>query len=189
MKKLIIDMDEKLLDNAELVLDETGLDAKTAVKVMLKRIARDGNALFLFSGKPVKTSFDNKGQKEESISEIKDSKPIKMTKNKAIALFKNTGMSINENVTFASKNKAAYNYWANPSFEVLDSDWFLILNDWVRQKMYLFKIPAKTFRYNQLVSRADKSKIDLQIMYEDNSFTDTRSKISFAKYLKGKISY
>ena len=102
-----------------------------------------------------------------------------MTKNKAIALFINNGNSFNGNITFASKNKTAYNYLANPAFEVLDSDWFLILNDWVHQEVYLFEIAAKTFRYNQLVSRADKSQIDLQIMYEDNSFTDTRSKISF----------
>ena len=189
MKKLIVDVDKKLLDNAEEVLDEMGLDVRTAIKVLLKRIVREGNSSFLFNNDPVKTSFDNREQKEEIVPEEKTDEPIKMTKNKAIALFRNNGISFNGNITFASKNKTAYNYWANPSFEVLDSDWFLILNDWVHKEIYLFVIPAKTFRYNQLVSRADKSQIDLQIMYEDNSFTDTRSKISFAKYLKDTISY
>ena len=190
MKKLIVDIDEKLLDNADEVLDEMGLDIGTTIKVMLKRIVREGNPSFLFNNKSVKASFDNKEeQQEETVSEVKADEPIKMTKNKAIALFRNNGITFNGNVTFASKNKTAYNYWANPSFEVLYSDWFLILNDWVRREIYLFEIPAKTYRYNQLVSRADKSQIDLQVMYEDNSFTDTRSKISFAKYLKDRISY
>lgn len=189
MKKLIVDIDESLLKNTEEVLDEMGLDIGTAIKVMFKRIVREGNPSFLFNNKSVKTPIDNNGQQEEIMPEVKTDEPIKMTKNKAIALFRNKGITFNGNVTFASKNKTAYNYWANPSFEVLDNDWFLILNDWMRREIYLFKIPAKTYRYNQLVSRADKSQIDLQIMYEDNSFTDTRSKISFAKYLKDKISY
>ena len=66
----------------------------------------------------------------------------------------------NGNITFASKNKTVYNYWRTLLFEVLDSDWFLIFNDWLHQEIYLFEIPAKTFRYNQLVSRADKRQID-----------------------------
>ena len=185
MKKLIVNIDERLLDDAESVLDEMGLDIETSIRVLLKRIVRDGNTSFLFNNTSVKTSFDNK----EIMPKAKVNKSTKMTKNRAIALFKNNSISLNGNITFASKNKASSNYWANPPFEVLHNKWFLILNDWIRQKIYLFEIPARTFRYNQLVSRADQSKIDLQIMYDDNSFTDTRSKISFAKYLKGKISY
>lgn len=189
MKKLILEMDKNLIENAEEVLDEMGLDILSAIKVMLKRITREGNASFLFSNNSVKASVRDTATNDTVTADTTSDEPIKMTKNKAIALFRNNGNSLNGNITFASKNKTAYNYWANPAFEVLDSDWFLILNDWVHQEIYLFEIPAKTFRYNQLVSRADKSQIDLQIMYEDNSFTDTRSKISFAKYLKDRISY
>lgn len=188
MGRLTVDIADGLLKNTEEVLEETGLDIETAVKVMLKRVAREGNISFLFSGVSLNT-LDNNAFYGGTAPEIKASEPIKMTKNKAIALFKSNGVRINGNVTFASKNKTAHNYWANPSFEVLDTDWFLILNDWLRRKLYLFKIPAKTYRYNQLVSRADKSQIDLQIMYEDASFTDSRSKISFAEYLKETVSY
>lgn len=189
MKKIEFNVDETLLCNAEEVLDETGLDIGTAVRVMLKRVVRDGNASFLFANSRINSLGCNEEKNKISVSQGKDCRAFKMTKNKAVGLFKNNGVSIGGNVTFSSKNKASSNYWANPQFKVLDSEWFLILNDWMHRELYLFEIPARTFKHNQLISRADKRLIDLQIMYEDNSFTDIRSKISFAQYLKDRFFY
>ena len=120
MKKLILEMDKNLVENAEEVLDEMGLDIMSAIKVMLKRITREGNASFLFSNNSVKTPVCNTATNDTATTDATSDEPIKMTKNKAIALFRNNGNSLNGNITFASKNKTAYNYWANPSFEVLD---------------------------------------------------------------------
>ena len=54
----------------------------------------------------------------------------------------------------------------------------------------LFVIPAHTIAAQSLICRADKPyQIDLHIMYDDPSFTDTRSKMSFAKFLTQSIKY
>ncbi len=190
MEKLFIETERQTLNEAEEILNETGLDISSAIKVMLKRIIREGNATFLFSNNSVKKYISTNSQNSPSNSNEQAEESIKMTKNKAINLFRSKGTFINGNVTFASKNKVGYNYWANPDFSVLENDWFLILNDWIRQDIYLFKIPKDSIRCNNLVARADmKNRIDLQIMYDDSSFTDTRSKISFAIYLTDRISY
>lgn len=189
MKRIYADIDENLFNDANVIFNDVGLSMESAITVMLKRVVRDGGFSFLFDVNSVKAHYLPETKQEENAAEPKKEAQIKMTKNRAIALFKNEGIVFNNNVTFASKNKSSYNYWANPSFDVLDSDWFLILNDWVNREIHLFEIPAKTFRHDCLVSRADKNKIDLQIMHDDSLFTDARSKISFAKYLKITISY
>ena len=95
-----------------------------------------------------------------------------------------------DTITFASKNRAVANYWANPSFDVLDVDFTLILNDVVGRKLFLFIIPAYSINRSQLISRSDKPDlIDLQIMYGDETFTDNRSKYSFSKFLITELKY
>lgn len=187
MKKLVFD-DERLISEAEIILDEIGIDITTAVRTMLKRVIRERGAAFLFNDNSVPAA-GNTEQEDVSVSETVHDNHSKMTKNKAIVLLKSKGVSIGENVTFSSKNKNSHNYWANPSFNVLNKNWFLILNDWSKRELHLFVIPAKTYSRSKLVSRADKDLIDLQIMSGDESFTDIRSKTSFAKYRVKKISY
>ena len=95
-----------------------------------------------------------------------------------------------DNVSFSSKNRTANNYWSNPSYDCLNSDWFLILNDWQTNELHLFKIPARSFNRYNLVARADQPHlIDLQIAYRDPTFTDNRSGCSFKKYYVKTIKY
>jgi len=88
------------------------------------------------------------------------------------------------NITYASKNRTVNHYWANPSFEVLEREWFLILNDWVNRVLYLFRIPAGAISQHDLVPRVDiNHQIDLKILYNDSNFRDTRSNCMFRKFL------
>ena len=113
-----------------------------------------------------------------------------MTKSLAIRLLRGNGFNVGKNVTYASKNRGAYNYWANPAFEMLSNDWDIILNDWANKKIYLFTIPANSIKNYQLTPRSDKNYlIDLQIMYNDVTFTDNRSGVSFEKYLVAELQY
>jgi len=113
-----------------------------------------------------------------------------MTKSKAVALFKRGGYIIGSNVTFASKNKSAETYWANPKFEILRNNWYLILNDSVHHNLFLFFIPAKTLSESNLLERSDKKEVaDIQIDYNDSKFTDKRSKIQFIQFLKHTVQY
>ena len=185
MYKQFEQLDEKLILNANQILEEMGLDVVTAIRMTLKRIIKDENISFLLASQNTISSND-----KNVSNAIIEQEQIKMTKNKAISLFKKEGVTFNNNITFASKNKGAYNYWANPDFDVLDNQWNLILNDWLRKELYLFVIPVGTVTKDMLVCRNDmRNKIDLQIMYEDISFTDMRSKVSFANFLSKKIEY
>ncbi len=99
-------------------------------------------------------------------------------------MFRERGKYIDKNVTYSSKNRTTYNYWANPEFSVLKEDWTLILNDWVNRKLYLFRIPAKAISPQELVARNDKPNlIDIQILEDNPSFVDRRSEYSFRDFL------
>lgn len=184
--KNTIYIDEQLLQQAEQILETIGLDASTVAKMALKRVIRDGGISFLVSD-------TLKGSPDPSTTNVLSpthNEPSKITKNIAINLFKSKNFATSRNTTFASKNKASNCYWANPLFESLKQDWYLILNDWQKNELHLFKIPVHALSENDLVCRADnEDKIDLQISYNDPSFTDTRSKISFAQFLISSISY
>jgi len=183
----VIHIEDSLLHEAQQVLDNLGLDVGTVTKIALKRIVRDGGISFLIADMP-KIEIDSTSVDPTSISANADHSRI--TKSIASNLFKSKGYATNRNVTFASKNKASNFYWANPLFDALEQDWYLILNDWINKDLHLFKIPVHALKASDLVSRSDnENKIDLQIVYNDITFTDSRSKISFAPFLVKSISY
>lgn len=180
-KNLVID--EKLYYEAKSILDEVGIDVNTVVRMTLKKVVRDGNISFL----------TNQSEGTQNIMPVQKNIAVgdnRITKNQAISLFAAKGFRVSRNVTFASKNRSAYNYWANPSYMALREDWFLILNDWINRELHLFCVPAYEIRANELLCRIDQQdKIDLQISYNDSTFTDNRSKISFLKYFVTTIKY
>ena len=190
MPKMIM-VETQLAKEAAQVLDDLGLDIDVAVKMLLKRIVREKGISFLTAyGEGQAASQKREIQQETSPAATDAQLERSMTKNQAVALFKAQGVCFNRNITFSSKNRSAYNYWANPNFAVLEDNWFLILNDWERKELHLFCIPAKTFSPSELVRRSDlPDKVDLQICYNDPTYTDNRSKISFAKYLMKRLNY
>ena len=180
-------IEDQLLQDAEQILEKLGLDANTVAKMALKRVVRDGGISFLIADLP-------KIEVEPTVAPpalvASNTEQDRITKSAATNLFKIKGYTTNHNVTFASKNKVGNYYWANPLFDALKQDWYLILNDWNKKELHLFKIPIYALNANDLVSRSDnEDKIDLQIAYNDTTFTDSRSKISFARFLVTTISY
>ena len=182
-----IHVDEQLLREAEQILETIGLDASVVAKMALKRVVRDGSISFLVADVP-KIEIQTPVEMAPTISVVEEAGRI--NKSAAVNLFRRNSVYTNNNVTFASKNKAGNYYWANPLFDALKQDWYLILNDWMKKELHLFKIPAQTLKEADLVSRSDnEEKIDLQIAYNDTTFTDGRSKVSFADFLVKSISY
>lgn len=188
-KQLIINIDDALLEDAIKALEQWGIDIQTAVKIFITRLAKEQTLSFLLSGK----SQPQISVSREGISNFQ-SKPYEpsvkgdMTKSRALSLFRSKGVLFNRNITFASKNRTANNYWANPKYIMLKDDWYLILNNWIKRELYLFCMPANTINESELTPR-NNNLIDLQIMYNDKSFTDIRSGYSFAKYLIEQINY
>jgi hypothetical protein len=127
----------------------------------------------------------------DDINEIKSSKHSSNgLKRKAIKLCREKGFNLNGNVTFASKNGTASTYWANPNIQFLTYDWWLLLNDYEHHNLHIFYIPANSIKDYQIKVRADRSyKIDLQIIYENDLFEDSRSGIQFIKWFKKTICF
>ena len=179
-------IDEQLLQEADRVLEEIGLDAGAVAKMALKRVVREGSISFLVADAP---KIEVPSPTMPTSGNV-NTEPGKITKSTAINLFKSHKVETNRNVTFASKNKAGNYYWANPMFDVLAQDWYLILNDWIKKELHMFKIPAQAIKASEMVCRADnEEKVDLQVTYNDATFTDSRSKISFLKFLVKSIQY
>lgn len=202
MEKYYLTLDDEVVNQAEKILDSINMDLNSAVTILLKKIIKEGNALFLFHQTNILTNVEimnssntlkqKKANEEEKYMAITNNATMKpdMTKSKAIRIFKDKGINVSGEIKFASKNRTANNYWANPDFDVLSKNWTLILNDWINRLLYLLVIPANSIQKNQLVSRNDKKNvIDLQIAYGDSTFTDNRSGFSFKEYIVAVESY
>ena len=180
-------VDEQLLEQAEQVLEKLGLDAGTVTRMALKRVVNDGGISFLVADLP---KIEVGAAPAAPVPEAGSAGQDRMIKSTAVNLFKSKGFTPSHNCTFASKNKSGNYYWANPVFDVLQQDWYLILNDWAKRELHLFKVPGRKLKEADLKGRPDRpDMIDLQIAYGDVTFTDSRSKISFEKFLVKTISY
>lgn len=177
-------IDDELMQCASNVLDTIGLDVDTVVRMTLKRVVRDGGISFLIAN-----AVPADQQIFEAITN-EDENKIRVNKTNAVVRFRESGCFVSKNATFASNNRATNNYWANPPFEVLKQDWYLILHDRQKRELHLFMIPAGAVMASDLVSRNDREdRVDLQIYYNDPTYTDSRSKISFSKFLVKSIQY
>lgn len=140
--------------------------------------------------------------KELGISTVSNYKKIvKCHKNPAIRIFSQMGYDIkHNNCNYASKNTTTNLYWANPLTNRLKGDWYLILDDYKKRKLYLFYIPYNTFKaipsyvlgdgITELKLKGENYDfLDLQINYGDPNFTDTRSHIKFNKFLVTSTVY
>lgn len=186
----LIKVDAQLVKESQDVLDDIGIEVETVVRMALKRVVKDKSIAFLMAQTEKAEVPREQVQLPVSPQPAYVADDNRMTKSLAVSLFEREGVRFNRNITFASKNRAAYNYWANPYFFALKQDWFLILNDWNRRELHLFVIPANAILATQLVARTDiQEKIDLQISYGDPTFTDNRSKIKFQKYWIKSIKY
>ena len=186
-----IQIGEETLSKADKVLAEEGVDIDTAINMFLKKIVRENSVGFLFYREDKipqqninKTSYDYDLKKTEFLT------GTKMTKSLAKRLFLSKGINVTDDCYFASENSATHVFWANINNDILTQNWGIILNDKSKRVIYLFKIPSHEFGKDDFVMRADKPQmIDLQIAYNDPTFTDNRSHISFKPYFVDKITY
>lgn len=147
----------------------------------------------------IKISFDAEIQtpvfqvpRNENIASSRVINSTGLNKSEGIELCRSNGFSVGRNCTWASENrgKTSQNFWANPTTDCLKSDWWLILNDISKKKIYVFFVPVNSLLPEQLVLRSDKPhQFDIQIRYGDSTFTDTRSHIQFCKWFKKEINY
>lgn len=188
LKTLNLELDSDLVKEAEELFQYVGLDMQSAVKMFLTRVTQEKTIAFLFRFREAveDVPIEKKNSKDNAVTDNSG----KITKKMAVRLFLKNGNVIYPSVTFASKNRSAYNYWANPNFDLLKKNWSLILNDNIEHRLYLFSIPAGSINESDLRPRADiPDLVDLQICYRDKTFMDNRSGFSFLPYLTAELRY
>ena len=204
MQTLSISVDEEILAQATPVIEDMGLTLSSAIQVFLKKVAREQSIDFVLTrrGLPFTPAPSPKQNLNENGESVRSAYPIptaenpvkadrgEMRKRIAVNMFRAKGATLYGTISYSSKNRTTFNYWSNPSFDYLEEDWSLILNDWVNRKLYLFQIPRNSISYSELVGRNDQPNlIDLQIYENDPNFTDMRSGYSFRRFLADEIDY
>lgn len=158
----------------------------------IKKLCKQKYDFILDQTKALKNVYETILKLTPSSSNIRPKTTInRISKYVAIQIFRTNGFSISGNVTFASENNSdSRKFWANPKLDLLEHDWWLILNDIDKRELHLFFIPAKSISNKDVCVRAGKPDlIDIQINYNDYSFEDSRSKIIFKKWFKKSIKY
>lgn len=185
---LIISVDDNLKLEVEQIFDSEGLDLNTAINMFLKKVCKVGSIGFLFNNSD--NSNNNNLHTQTLTQQVNNVEIDKMKKSIAKRLFENDGNVVYDNYVFSSENNSTHIFWANFHYKNLEHDLSLVLNDKTRKVIHLFNIPAKKFARQDFVMRADQPDvIDLQISYNDPTFTDNRSNNSFSPYLIKSLNY
>jgi len=120
----------------------------------------------------------------------------KLTKKQAIEITsKEVSVSLNNrNTIFSNQNNANDLWWFEPTYEKLESNFFLILHDKKDQVLFLFNISdPKEITKNKFRDRPEKGRVSIIIDSNDTfNFMDKSSgssNINFSKYLIKTIKY
>ena len=210
MKEIVIKLEENIYNEAEKILEEYGLEVKGVIETVLKRVARQGSAEFIFAKGTTTTTavVEPKSSERVSMSTVVAPTVTKMSKNIAKSMFNKNGHVFSAPVIYSSLNTATGNYWANPEKDVVKGLWYLILNDQYKRVLRLFKMDGNGLFDDEkqadsefdfqlindmlsLVPRADKPHlINLQIYGNDTVyFRDKISGVAFKPYLIDEVNY
>lgn len=181
MKEITLELDDVVYEKAKKQFEELGVDIKPGLVYLIEEFVDEN-------------SVDCKSNKRQKMTN-NEIQSHKLTKAIAVNLFYGFGEIIDSSCcTFSSRGdigKSNYNFfWANPNIQLLNNDWYLILNDKYLKKMYLMKIPANSVDKSDMRTRTDKNfLIDLRIQCDDLKFTDLASGFQFHKFLVATINY
>lgn len=152
-------------------------------------VASLGNVSYKVTDSPAKNPGTNQSKNSGGIGKF----PAKL-------MAQSKGFPITGDYSYAHKQRGAKGYfWSNPAPELLEKDWWMILDDDSEKKLYVFFVPKNSLETNRVdgVHEAGKlyrrndskgeNRIDLHILPGD--FCDTASGISFNDFLKGSIDY
>ena len=117
----------------------------------------------------------------------------KRAKNDALAFLEEKGISVGKKVTYAVKQAGKNEFWANPKKDLLNHEWWLVLNNNETMELIVLKIPGgslplKVGATDGLLIRQDKPDlIDLNI--NTSSLKDRKSNVDFSVYVVKRIKY
>jgi len=117
----------------------------------------------------------------------------KRAKNDAITYLEEKGITVGKKMTYAVKQQGKDEFWANPKKNLLEQEWWLVLNNNETMELVVIKIPAKAITISQdgvggLIVRPDKpDRLDLYI--NTVTFKDRKSDVDLSQYVVKKVKY
>ena len=117
----------------------------------------------------------------------------KRAKQDALAFLEEQNISVGKKVTYAVKQSDKNEFWANPKKDLLNHEWWLILNNNEIMELIVLKIPKNTLKLESisesgLMIRTDKTDL-LDLNINTGSLVDRKSKVDFSPYVIKKIKY
>lgn len=121
----------------------------------------------------------------------KESSLSKPSVNHMIALCKLSGYSTFPMTRYASLNASKDVYWLNPTEKDIRTGFTLFCYDTKNRLAHVFNIPGNDLDIKKLKTRNSVSgiKFNVEIRYNDKTFTDEKSGIRFDKYLVVTLKY
>lgn len=116
----------------------------------------------------------------------KENKPL--SKPEAINMFQDRGFCLDVSNTTYSRDFKHKFYWMNIYKKIFDGKRNIILNDSVKQKLFLYIIPdinSLGFKHKPGLTNV----YDVLIGYRDKNMVDQRSGVSLKKYYVDSIDY
>ena len=114
-------------------------------------------------------------------------------KGHAIRFLAEQGMKLGPNVSYATLQSERDEFWLNPKTDCLLQDWDILLNDNLKERLIVLRVPANDISMRSeseigLIARSDKPDlVDLHIAR--NELLDRTSGVRFSQYLICEIPY
>ena len=170
-KKIELEINDKLYDCFYDILVQAHIKMEEIFYSVIERTIRENNIDWVVVSR--KGELNGKNAK----------------KNNAIRMFQNRHPKLQlHNTSFATKNINQDFYWINPNKKMIGKDWYIILNDNIKRKLYLFYIAKE--KKLQFIPRSDTpQKLDIAVKYNDIYFSEIKSGIRLREYLIDEIDY
>lgn len=118
---------------------------------------------------------------------------VVIDKVKAKEIFESRAKLLNiDFMTFATYQDNRKYYWANTSPDCLTKNWYIILNNKKERKLYLLNVPSMSLKLSINGSKGMKTRKDngrLELQFQDITFIENHSGISFKTYIIDELEY
>lgn len=152
-------------------------------------------SLFLLEFIGVEVFSDKKRNKNiQKIVPSNSEKNIELrAKSEVVKYVVSYGVNLNKFLSYAKYQENKQAFWANPKVDFLNEGFSLVLNNQIKNKIYVMNIPGNTMKCaypreeGKLITRKDK-KHYLDLLIDGETFID-KSGVSFKEYIVKTIEY
>lgn len=147
----------------------------------------------VFKETPPKAKSKQDSKLISSVVNSTESQRAIREKKEALSFLEANGVTVGKHTNYSKRGETRAEYWLNPQCSVVDSDWYMVLNNQFAGELVVLRIPKNSFMIDRegasgLIPRKDNPKrIELNISAE--TLVDRTSGYSFKKYEIARIKY